>query len=173
MTDLLLTSGRLVPLTAVQLDRFRSLIAPAQSNGCQLWRGPVDHGGYGRFRIRSSADRRWANLAAHRLAFRLAAGRQPDPALDVDHECHDELCLVHLRERRPLENALDHRIAGIKRARAARPRVAARADLEDVCAAGHPRELWTRFYGANRERVCLLCNREKVARHAARQRLLA
>lgn len=173
MTDLLLRSRRLVPITEAQLARFQALIGPPLSSGCRLWNGPVDHGGYGRFRIRSSTDHRWANLAAHRLAFRITNDRQPDPDLDVDHVCHDELCMVHLRDRAPLDNALDHRIAGAKRERAARPvTVVLRDDVEDVCANGHPRELWTRFYGPNKERVCLLCNREKVARHAARQRAL-
>lgn len=64
-------------------------------DGCWLWTGALDNGGYGK--IGAGGDR-GRTLCAHRVAWELARGPIPD-GLEIDHTCHVRRCVRpdHLR----------------------------------------------------------------------------
>jgi|GEM_PF-5058298 len=170
--DLQLRSGETAHISEKQLARFRSHVAEPNDEGCSLWTGPVDRNGYGNFRI---SDALWKpqgrpstrRLLAHRVAFRLAYGRSPRPEMDVDHTDFNRLCLSHLQELTPEENGALH--GGSNPSPILKPAYIPRPDLDTHCPQGHERSVYARFEKRSRARYCLVCVREKVARHNARK----
>lgn len=63
-------------------------------SGCWIWRGRVKHDGYGQ------GDLVWPSRTPHRISFFLANGYWPAKPNEVDHICHNKLCVRpdHLRE---------------------------------------------------------------------------
>lgn len=76
-----------------------------KSDGCWLWRSAVGSRGYGIFW--AGAGRK--SVMAHRFAYELAHGREPDPSLVIMHSCDNPVCVnpAHLSLGTILENALD------------------------------------------------------------------
>ena len=112
-------------------------------NGCIEWIGAFHPSGYGRVKPPWMGNSTWA----HRVAFRLAHGRDADPMLD--HICRNRACVnaSHLRECTAKENAAN----GAKA-------------LQTHCLRGHP--LWgpnlrieLRGYGGLMVRRCRACRK--------------
>jgi hypothetical protein len=74
-------------ISAETIRRFEANRS-SRGDGCWEWTGPVMREGYGRFTYQKGK-----RILAHRLAF-LLSGRTLDPALVIDHTCHnrDESC---------------------------------------------------------------------------------
>ena len=68
------------------LSQFNAQILPADTRGCQIWRGPITDRGYGRFYFNYKHHR------AHRAAWFFAHG-DPGPTLEVCHTCDIPLCV--------------------------------------------------------------------------------
>lgn len=67
-------------------ERFWREVAPEPNSGCWLWTGPVDHFGYGRFRVGAKKKR------VHRLWYERAHGKVPD-GLVLRHTCDVPSCV--------------------------------------------------------------------------------
>lgn len=69
-------------------------------NGCWVWRGVLNRGGYGRLTV---AGKQWL---AHRYAWTLAVGDIPN-GLTIDHLCFNAACVNpdHLRELSQSDNS--------------------------------------------------------------------
>lgn len=65
-----------------------------KTDTCWLWTGSVKHDGYGQ------ASLTWPSRTPHRISFFLSNGYWPEAPNEVDHLCHNTLCVrpSHLRE---------------------------------------------------------------------------
>jgi hypothetical protein len=99
------------------IERFDAKVE--KTDGCWIWRGALNHGGYGVFTPTRGA-KQWR---VHRLAYTLAVGPIPD-GYEIDHLCFTRACVrpSHLEVVTALENT--------------RRKVAQKTH----CAQGHP---WT------------------------------
>lgn len=100
------------------------------ANGCWLWTGPVNAGGYGIVK--------WRHLA-HRLAWSIA--NDADPGRDiVCHHCDNRRCVnpAHLYLGTPKSNTQD----AIKRGRHTRPDAATFRRLEAIARRQIRRDEW-------------------------------
>lgn len=81
----------LARLSALQRSRFWSHVQIAD-DCCWVWTGAVSGSGYGRLNARG------VTVYAHRVALEMSGVTVPDE-LDVDHRCHNRLCVRpdHLR----------------------------------------------------------------------------
>ncbi len=62
------------------LVRFWRYVDPCRTDGCAIWTGHINHGGYGYFYAGNGAR----NQAAHRWIYEQAIGSIP-PGLQIDH----------------------------------------------------------------------------------------
>ena len=153
-------------LTAAEVERFWSKVLVRGPGECWPWQGAIfQKTGYGMFKLLPRT------VLAHRVAFKLAEGRDPDPELVLDHKCHmpDTGCpggrqcfhrpccnRSHLREKTHAENI------GLGLAPSS---VLARAG---VCKAGHDLRLtgaWRLDKGVLRLRCQVCKTRWNVGRH--------
>lgn len=84
-------------LTTTLLSRFWSRVEKMPNGGCWLWRGTIDKGGYGLFRVGPLGRR------AHRIAWELLRGPFPE-GLVADHLCRNPPC-VNPDHIEPVTNA--------------------------------------------------------------------
>lgn len=79
------------PVTVLDFqERFWSKVLQAGSDDCWPWIPNPTRNGYGSFGLRGiqmEAGRKIVKIGAHRMAFILANGREPEGS--VDHECHN------------------------------------------------------------------------------------
>jgi HNH endonuclease len=85
-----MTKGGPIPdLTPPEIGRFCTKI---RLGGCgMLWDGPVNNRGYGRFEIYRDGKR--IRILAHRLAYKLATGKDP-AGKEVRHGCDNPPCVT-------------------------------------------------------------------------------
>lgn len=76
-----LPEGGFPLLTERALDRFFTYAVPT-NDGCWEWKGLLNRGGYGRFKIGH-----WQRSPAHRISWEIATGTPPPPDLLVLHAC--------------------------------------------------------------------------------------
>lgn len=91
-------------LTPIRV-RFQRLIGPPDQNGCIIWKGTTEAGGYGQI----GRGRRGSGMVrAHRLAWEFANGPIPD-GLCVLHKCDVRRCVnpEHLFLGTKKDNAQD------------------------------------------------------------------
>lgn len=88
-------------------ERFRSMVAEPDANGCRRWLGALTAFGHGRFRVDAHI------LKAHRVAYALAHRTCPAD-LVVRHMCHHPWCVEpeHLELGSVADNNRDAREAG-------------------------------------------------------------
>ena len=89
-------------LTQRQVDRFWSRIDQADKNGCWLWTGARDGGGYGKMSLDGT------KTLVHRISFLLHFGEIPEN-YDVCHHCDTPPCVnpSHLYSGTPQSNVVD------------------------------------------------------------------
>ena len=87
------------PTTAPRDREYIESRSSRTADGCLLWAGYVDRGGYGQIRHDGKTD------GAHRVAWEVANGPIPE-GMSVDHICHNRACVNadHLRLASPTEN---------------------------------------------------------------------
>jgi len=107
-------------VTLATSPRFTSKVSK-QPNGCWLWTGAKNDGGYGQLRTNGLTQ------YAHRLAYETFVGPIPD-RLQIDHLCRTRLCVnpAHLEAVTQRENIM----------RGVSPTVAHAAKTH--CINGHP-----------------------------------
>lgn len=76
-------------LIAQKPDRFWDKVDKNGLNGCWIWTGSLNTGGYGQLGRR--IDKRTIMILAHRFAYFLVKGEIP-ASHDVRHTCHEKLC---------------------------------------------------------------------------------
>lgn len=81
-------------------DRFMARVLKS-ADGCWLWQGPLNKGGYGQFYLDGQQGH------AHRAAYKMFVAPVPD-GMVVDHICRVRACVnpVHLRPLTNAENVL-------------------------------------------------------------------
>jgi hypothetical protein len=126
------------------LERIAEKVA-LTDDGCVIWTGSLDIGGYGQIGVGSKRDRTNTKRKVHRLLYELTVG--PVPAgLDLDHLCRNRACC------RP-----DHLEPVTRRENLARGTGLIGQQLARLtCAHGHP---YTpeNTYMDNGARVCRTC----------------
>lgn len=130
--------------TSRAIERFWQQVE--KTEGCWLWRGPVNNHGYGQSRVLGE------NLA-HRVAFRLTKGDIPE-SLTLDHLCRVTTCVnpAHLEPVTHRENVL----RGVS--------VSAIHARQTTCPRGHQYDSRKRSGG----RFCSICTRaQRRARYVA------
>lgn len=129
-----------------------------KTEGCWIWQASTSgQGRYGYFYLSGRGPTR-VRVYAHRWAYESLVGPIPE-GYEIDHLCRNRLCVnpAHLE---PVDHATNRaRGRGIKY----KPQ-----DLGEFCRNGHARSENTRT-NSQGWRVCVLCNREKTARHRAKQ----
>ena len=100
------TSGKICELDFQRFSQRYTLV----ENGCWIWRGAVDHRGYGVFHLLDRSD------GAHRNSYRMHKGEIPK-GMVVRHLCHNKLCVnpEHLAIGTYKENMQDSVKAGVFR----------------------------------------------------------
>lgn len=128
-------------------------------NGCWLWLGFTDAGGYGRLSVGSKRDGTNGTASAHRAAWELVNGPVPI-GLVLDHLCRNRACInpSHLEPVTQRENTLRGEGNAAKNAR------------KTHCKNGHPFEGDNLYVSPRGKRTCLTCWR---ARYEAQERGLA
>lgn len=83
-------------------ERFWAKVAKEpDQNGCLNWEKGTSQG-YGIFSMRPGPPKR-----AHVVAFFLREGRWPAAGMHIRHSCGNPLCVLHVNEGTPLQNAED------------------------------------------------------------------
>lgn len=77
-----------IDLVTIDVERFRSLIAKPDGDGCWEWQGIRNGTGYGQF----SRARPLSKVLAHRVSYTLHVGPIPD-GLTLDHLCRNRGCV--------------------------------------------------------------------------------
>jgi hypothetical protein len=139
-------------MTPADLIRFESKVEPEPNTGCFLWAAGLTPDGYAAF---SMGDKK---LRGHRVSYEHFVGPIPTD-LTIDHLCRVRSCVnpAHLEAVTKRTNTL----------RGLSP--IARYAVATHCIHGHaftPSNTYV-FRGA---RYCRACNRQHVARRAARRR---
>lgn len=129
--------------------RFWSKVS--RSDGCWLWTGSLDSGGYGRFFL---SDNR-KTVRAHRFSYELLVG--PIPAsLTLDHLCRNRDCVnpAHLEAVTMRENVLRGETVAAINAR------------KTHCLYGHPFDSGNTYHTKCGRRHCRACHviRESIRR---------
>jgi hypothetical protein len=133
---------------------------------CWPWTEGVQRG-YGAFRFRDVANRRWI-ARPHRLAYELMFGEIPtyeDSGVEVDHMCHNPTtCLSgddcpHRRCCNP-----HHMKLSINIENCAPDRMVHWQSLKTHCPQGHEYSAANTHIRTNGHRMCRTCNRDR-ARH--------
>jgi hypothetical protein len=134
----------------VKVRFWAKVEVPVTDDGCWLWTGALDRGGYASLRWRGKRTR------AHRTAYQLFVGELP-PGLHVDHLCRARHCVRpdHLEPVTPAEN--------IRRGLTGKHQSG-----RTHCLNGHEyTDANTYRYGLSR--YCRTCNREQKQRRKARE----
>lgn len=98
----------------MDLDRFQRLTRHNPDTGCDEWQGPVNNAGYGMFGYRELGGR-GRMMSSHRAAFMIANDTTIPPGLQVQHTCHNRLCVTpsHLQlgdhQQKMKAMMIDHR----------------------------------------------------------------
>ena len=123
-------------------------------NGCWIWQGAINAGGYGRVPVRKGNT-------AHRLSYRTFVGPIPE-GLQLDHLCRVRACCnpEHLEPVTSRENTF----------RGQTP--AALNAAKTHCPQGHPFEGENVYHWQGR-RFCKTCKRRTVSALRLRRRLAA
>jgi hypothetical protein len=116
----------ILPIPASEAERFWSRVDRRNEDECWPWTSTLDSDGYGKLRLTGK------QRAAHRVAWALANGRNPD--LCVCHSCDNPTCVnpAHLWQGTQADNIRDmhakgrHRRGRFKKAR------------PQTCKNGHP-----------------------------------
>lgn len=125
-----------------------------ESDGCWLWTGVLNEGGYGQF---SWKGKTWR---VHRLAYRVFVG-DFDDSLAIDHLCSNRSCInpAHLDAVTHLENNRRSSAVEVNRNRSAQA---------THCKNGHEytqqNTALTRRANGRHHRVCITCRRAKDVR---------
>lgn len=131
------------PLTAKDITRFWSYVVK-RDDGCWIWSGAKGSGydTYGRFNVGGVVYR------AHRLAFRLVIGREPDQP-ELRHTCDTPSCVnpAHLTPSTHAENMADMK---------AKKRGGSRNRAVTHCRRGHA-YAGDNLYTLNGKRYCKTC----------------
>lgn len=79
---------------------FDAYTAPAPDSECIIWHGSINNCGYGLFRAIDVRDDQGYMVTPHRIALSGHLGRAITPGLQVNHTCHNRLCVnpAHLYE---------------------------------------------------------------------------
>ena len=121
-------------------------------NGCWLWQGALNWGGYGQF---------WLNgrrMNVHRASYLLHVGPIPD-GLDLDHLCRVRHCInpAHLEPVTRSENLLRGNVGGYLR------------DVE-TCPQGHAYDESNTYHDSRGWRGCRKCRRDAANRYHKQRR---
>lgn len=89
-------------------DRFGKLFEKRKPNDCWLWRGDVNHNGYGRIAVGAKSE---GSVLAHRVAWEIANGPMPKGIWVVMHKCDTPACVnpAHLKLGTQTDNLADMR----------------------------------------------------------------
>ena len=131
--------------------RFWHKVDKGGPNGCWLWLGCVDGGGYGDFRV-------WpVKVKAHRYAYELLVGPIPE-GLQLDHLCRVRNCVnpKHLEPVTPKVNTRRGVGAAVSRAR---------LNALTHCKHGHAFDAENTYvHPRTGFRTCRACRRERATR---------
>lgn len=80
-------------------ERFWAKVRQGAPDECWIWTGTAPDG-YGQFRVGAK------KVKAHRFAYALASGQPIAPGIQIDHRCHNTICVnpSHLREATNKQN---------------------------------------------------------------------
>lgn len=134
-------------------ERFWQYVNKDAPQGCWEWTGGLSHG-YGNFMARHE-DGTYAQVQAHRFAYRLLVGPVPD-GLVMDHLCRNKLCV------RPLHLDPVTQRVNVQRGDAAVAHAA--------CGRGHPFDAENTYIAPNGIRACKTCRRAALARYREKKR---
>ena len=136
-------------------ERFWAKVDPCRTDGCWLWNGWLDHGGYGQFRINKKLVRAHSFLIG-----------SPPIGFQWDHICHSQAILLniclggrfcihrrcvnpdHLELVTPQENSrrsLVGQLSGKQQREKTR------------CPQGHPYDLFNTYRAPKGDRRCRIC----------------
>ena len=139
------------------LPRFQSKVR-VDGNGCWLWTGSLNLGGYGLFK-RPSPERVGV---AHRYAYEVLVGPIPE-GLNLDHLCRVRNC-VNPRHVEPVTQR-----ENIMRGES----IVARAAAATHCPSGHPYAGDNVYVNQQGYRYCRACRRAHTAATRRRNRAIA
>lgn len=137
-------------MTPAFVERFWSKVS--KGDGCWLWTGYKNPGGYGTFTRRFLFNRN--ERLAHRISYILARGQAIPSELTLDHLCRVRECVnpAHLEVVTLRENILRGMAPGAQQAR------------QVVCRKGHPFDTENTYRDPKGHRVCRACRRVIDAR---------
>jgi hypothetical protein len=100
-------------LTPKIITRFLSKVTRGSADQCWPWTAGKFHHGYGQFNAGRDADGRQDTRYAHRVAFQIATGIDPQDAV-VMHSCDNPSCCnpAHLRLGTQADNIADAKAKG-------------------------------------------------------------
>lgn len=131
-------------------------------NGCWVWTGTVNGGGYGTIGVGSRSDGTKKKVLAHRVAFEWFKGEIPE-GHDVCHTCDNPRCVNpdHLFIGTRAENMQDCSRKG-----------RARKPTATHCKNGHPFSDENTIHTGT-QRACRICRRAATRRHYYRNKELS